>query len=240
MQPVYSRIHRLSIYDPATIHDFPFEVLENCLKYLKPLDLVAPSLACRAWYPAAAGLMYFFINLFDKPRKRAGRFVCGLHLRDIVFGTGSCKIERLDLDISKIKRVYIPLITRQVGPTLSSLFINFRGSLNHYGTLDIFLNQCSRIRNLRLEYFKFGDDPAAITPVIKDGFARLYQLNLFGCLGDVSMFVNHTPIHQLESLQYYSNREPIVEDRAISSLAMKCRSLSRVVLHAKFESSTSY
>jgi hypothetical protein len=93
MQPVYSRIHLLSIYDPATIHDFPFKILENCLKYLNHLDLVAPTLACRAWYPAATGLFYCHFNLVKKDRERVERFICGLRLRSIVFGAGSCKIK---------------------------------------------------------------------------------------------------------------------------------------------------
>jgi hypothetical protein len=112
MQPVYSRIHRLSIYEPATIHDFPFEVLENCLKYLNPPDLVASILACRAWYPAAAEWIFSHINLVDKDCERVGRFICGLNLRNIIFGAESFKIKRLDLDISKVGGEYIPLIAQ--------------------------------------------------------------------------------------------------------------------------------
>jgi hypothetical protein len=199
MQPIYSRIHRLSIYEPATIHDFPFEVLENCLKYLSPLDLVAPSLACRAWRPAATGLIYNCVS-FKKDLERSERLICGLHLRNIVFGAGSCNIKRLDIRLRNIKGEYIPLIIRLVAPTLSSLYINFHGSLNHYETLDNFLSQCARKRNLHLNRFNFGRDSPTISPSIKEGFARLIQLDLIRCRGDVSMFVDRTPIPNLQSL----------------------------------------
>jgi hypothetical protein len=233
MQPVYSRIHRSSIYEPATIHDFPFEVLANCLKYLNPQDLVAPSLACRTWYHAAAELIYSHISLLERDRERLGSFICGLHLRNIVFGAGSCKIKRLGLDMSQIGREYIPLIAQSVAPTLSSLKIDIYGSLNHYETLDIFLNQCLKIRNICLDHFNFGDDPDLITQTIKDGFARLRQLDFLWSEGDISMFVDRCPIHKLQLLKYWSDRSPIEESEIISGFAINYRSLTRVILQSE-------
>jgi hypothetical protein len=239
MQPVYSRIHRLSIYEPATIHDFPFEVLENCLKYLIPSDLVAPSLACSAWHPAATGLMYYHVKLCDKDQEWLGRFVCGLHLRNVVFGAGSCKIKRLDVDFNLIESKYFPLIAQLVSPLLSTLKLDFGHTdegERDYEILDIFLSQCLRLRNLSLVRFYFCDDLSAITTTIKDGFARLRQFDLIGCEGDVSMFVDQIPISNLQFLIYRSNLEP---GQNIYNLAMEYRSLTIVMLQANFESSSS-
>jgi hypothetical protein len=204
------------------------------LKYLSPLDLVAPSLACSAWRPTATGLIYNRVSL-KRDGERSGIFICGLHLRNIVFGS-SCNIKRLDIRLRNIKGEYIPLIIRLVAPTLSSLYINFHGSLNHYETLDIFLSQCARIRNLLLYIFNFGRDSPTISPSVEDGFARLIQLDLIRCRGDVSMFVDRTPIPNLQSLKYWSNRAP---GQIVTSLAMKYRSLTRVILRAIFDSSSS-
>jgi hypothetical protein len=204
------------------------------LKYLSPLDLVAPSLACSAWRPTATGLIYNRVSL-KRDGERSGIFICGLHLRNIVFGS-SCNIKRLDIRLRNIKGEYIPLIIRLVAPTLSSLYINFHGSLNHYETLDIFLSQCARIRNLLLYIFNFGRDSPTISPSVEDGFARLIQLDLIRCRGDVSMFVDRTPIPNLQSLKYWSNRAP---GQIVTSLAMKYRSLTRVILRAIFNSSSS-
>jgi hypothetical protein len=84
--------------------------------------------------------------------------------------------------------------------------------------------------------FNFGRDSPTISPSIKDGFARLIQLDLIRCRGDVSMFVDHTPIPNLQSLKYWSNRAP---GQIVTSLAMKYRSLTRVILRETFDSSSS-
>jgi hypothetical protein len=57
---IYARPHRGSIYEPATIHDIPQEVLEKSLFLLLPSikDLVAASSACRAWRPVAQKLIH--------------------------------------------------------------------------------------------------------------------------------------------------------------------------------------
>jgi hypothetical protein len=227
MKSAYTRIHRMSINEPATIHDFPFEVIENCLKYLSPQDLVSPSLACRAWRPAAIGLIVSLFNLFGRGLKSTGRIVCGLQLRHLVFGEGSCNI----------KSGLILLIARQVAPTLSSLMIGFRGSSNHYQILDIFLSQCLKIKSLQLRGFDSEKDPSMISSSIKEVFGRLNQLDIMWCRGDVSMFLNHTPITKLQSLKFSSLRVAAGESDIISSIVMNCRSLKSVDVNAKFDSS---
>jgi hypothetical protein len=59
MRSLYSRPHRGSIYEPATIHDIPQGVLEESLLFLLPSikDLVSASMACRAWRPVAQKLI---------------------------------------------------------------------------------------------------------------------------------------------------------------------------------------
>jgi hypothetical protein len=85
--------------------------------------------------------------------------------------------------------------------------------------------------------FDFFNDPATITPSIKEGFGRLDQLDLMCCRGDTSMFVNHSPVTKLQSLKYLSIRDPVEARDIISSFAMKCRSLKSVDLWVKFDSS---
>lgn len=63
MRSRYSRPHRGSIYEPASIHDIPQEVLENTLIHLPRRDLDAASLACRAWRPVAQLLLHLRVNI---------------------------------------------------------------------------------------------------------------------------------------------------------------------------------
>jgi hypothetical protein len=102
--------------------------MENCLKYLRPQDLVSPSLACRAWHPAATGLMHRHFNLFEQDQEAVGRMICGLQLHSLVFGEGGCNIKRLDLYVVEFESEYITLIARLVAPTLSSMTIEFDDS----------------------------------------------------------------------------------------------------------------
>jgi hypothetical protein len=148
------------------------------MKYLTPRELIAPRSACRAWHPAASGLIYTRVNLAD--RERVERFVCGLHLRNTVFGNGSCKVKRLDLSLNDIGGECFSLLALLVATTLTSLGLRVAESsnINQYEILDIFLGQCDWVRNLCLVSFDFGDNPAAVTPTIKEGLARLNQLYL--------------------------------------------------------------
>jgi hypothetical protein len=237
MQSIYSRPHRNSIYEPATIHDIPFEVLrESFLHLLKWVgtDLVAASLACRAWRVVALDLM--------NSRKTFGegesieRYVCGLHLRSIV-GLESCTIKRLDLDLKLVGEECIPFIAGVVSPTLSSLLIGCDGvdSSECYEALGVFLELSNGIRNLRFERFDVGDDPAAISQILKDGFNRLNQLGFHNCRGDIRMFVKNTPIPNLKLLLYVSEREAAEEEENISTIASSYRSLTNVIVIAKLE-----
>jgi hypothetical protein len=67
MRSLYTRPHRGSIYEPATIHDIPQEVLEKSLILLLPSirDLVAASLACLAWRPVAQKLIHSRLKIRD-------------------------------------------------------------------------------------------------------------------------------------------------------------------------------
>jgi hypothetical protein len=61
MRGVYSRPDRNSIYEPATIHDLPFEVLKDsflCLTNWSCSDFASSSLVCRAFRAVALELMH--------------------------------------------------------------------------------------------------------------------------------------------------------------------------------------
>jgi hypothetical protein len=89
MRDIYTRPHRNSIYEPATIYDIPLEVLrESFLLLSKEVssDLASPSLACRAWRVVALDLMNFRKIFVDERDiiERVASFLCGKHLRSIV------------------------------------------------------------------------------------------------------------------------------------------------------------
>jgi hypothetical protein len=101
MQSIYSRPHRNSIHEPATIHDIPFEVLrESFLLLIKQVgsDLVAASLACRAWRVVALDLMNYrkhFLYGFGN----IDSYLCGQHLLQSIVGLEMSTIKYLVLDI---------------------------------------------------------------------------------------------------------------------------------------------
>jgi hypothetical protein len=64
----------------------------------------------------------------------------GLHLRNLVFGEGGSNIKQLELSVIQFGCGFV-LIGRLVAPSLSSLKIGFRGSPNHYQTLEIISHQ---------------------------------------------------------------------------------------------------
>jgi hypothetical protein len=242
MQSIYSRPHRNSINEPATIHDIPFEVLrESCLLLLKRVgsDLASPSLACRAWRVVALDLM----NSRKRISKNNGRiepFICGLHLQSIV-GLERCTIKHLVLGISSIGKEFIHLISRVVAPNLSNLLLCCNGvdPSECYDALGVLFELCEGIRNLCLDEFDFGIDPAAISQIVKDGFGRLRQLSFVRCRGDIRMFVEITSIPNLRILEYWSVRKAAEEDEIVSSFASSYRTLTSVKLLAKFDSSAS-
>jgi hypothetical protein len=242
MREIYTRPHRNSIYEPATIHDIPFEVLrESFLRLLKRVgsDLASSSLACRAWRVVALDLMSSRKGVF-LDRGSFESFFCGMNLRSIV-GLEIATIKYLILDLEFVGCL---MMSRVVALTLSSLILCFVDQDDHqssecYDSLGAFLNQCDGIRNLRLEYFDFGDDPTAISQTVKDGFSRLNQLDLVYCRGDIRMFVEDTPIPSLRLLRYESKREATEEVEIISAFALNYRTLTSVKLFAKFDPSAS-
>jgi hypothetical protein len=123
-------------------------------------------------------------------------FICGLYLRSIV-GLERCTIKHLVLGIPSIGKKFIHLISRVVAPTLSNLLLCCKGvdPSECYDALGDFFELYEGIRNLCLDEFDFGDDPAAISQIVKDGFGRLRQLSLVRCRGDIRMFVENTSIY---------------------------------------------
>jgi hypothetical protein len=198
MMSLYTRPHRGSIYEPATIHDIPQEVLERSLMYLLPSNfyLLLAGETCRAWRPVAQqifhsqGLIHW--GCLES-------MICGFHLKSLVFGSSSIGISNLTLDVKvdkdgthMIGKEYIPLLSRLFAPTLNSLELisneeheedeEMSGDFSHcYNILESFFYRCKGIRILRLINHKFGDNSASITTSIVDGFRRLKQLDLIEC-----------------------------------------------------------
>jgi hypothetical protein len=218
MRSLYSRPHRGSINEPASIHDIPQEVLENALILLPRRDLVAASSACRAWRPVAQQLLHsgLIIEYDYIPVKFGISRICGYQLDYFVFGAESFQITTLSIDLGKIAKEQIPWIAQIVAPSLSSLkiAINYYEAdpFGCYEVLEIFFSRCGGIRNLRLEYFEVGNDPAAISSTIKVGVSRLNQLDLFHCYRDVQLFVENTPFPNLESFRLTSHLDCVDED----------------------------
>jgi hypothetical protein len=124
MQSLYARPHRSSINEPATIHDFNQDVLGETLFYLLPCtkDLLAASMACRAWKPVAQKLIQSRVRINNA--RMLGQ-LCGYRLNYLVFGTSSFQISTLSLDLRSIGEYYSPLIAQMVASSLSSLYIIF-------------------------------------------------------------------------------------------------------------------
>jgi hypothetical protein len=84
MRSIYSRPHRGSIYEPASIHDIPQEVLEEALILLPRRDLISASLA---WRPRVVNSRFKIDS-----RRRIEGFVCGYRLKSLVFGDESFQL----------------------------------------------------------------------------------------------------------------------------------------------------
>jgi hypothetical protein len=246
MRSLYSRIQRSSIYHPATIGDIPQEVLRNAFIYLLPgeSDLLAPSESCRAWRPVAQELMYYR-QRFGKGRG-IDRFLCGFHLKSLVFGLGIVSINRLELKIESIGKENILTIARLAAHSLSYLRLDctlldddsFLSSLNCYATLEVVFLHCRGIRNLSLLRFDFGDDPDSISPSIKEGFSRLMKLELKYCEGDISMFINHTPIPNLLTITICSVADNDTDYDIVNAIASNYHSLVNFDLEDCYASSS--
>jgi hypothetical protein len=230
MMVIYSRPHRLSIYDPATIHDIPFEVLENILKFvaydeylgqdLRPV--VEMALVCRAWWPVAHETLMNAPN-FERHYQgdQAGvlGFICGIQIKSIVSGIESFSIKKLNLDWGGFTPEMGLLMAALVAPTLSELSLKFpdEGSSGEepepYQVLDKFFTLCSGIKKLKLTDMDMSDSADLITtPAIKNGFAYLKQLELNQCTGNVVSFIetNHAP--RLETFKYLQGSGTSVQD----------------------------
>jgi hypothetical protein len=127
MIPIYSSPHRLSPNDTASIHDFPFEVIKNSLRFLPLSDLVSASLSCRAWKPAAAELILSHVSYQDPemhhdPRNRLGaieKLLCGLMLKSLVMNLKGFSIHHLLLDLDYVGDEYIGIArsTKKLSPS---------------------------------------------------------------------------------------------------------------------------
>jgi hypothetical protein len=106
-----------------------------------------------------------------------------------------------------------------------------------YEALDVLFGKCDGIRNLGLELFDFGNDPSAISQIMKDGFSRLMQFDAIECRGVILMIFEHTPIPSLQILHYESSRSAAEDEEILSALASNYRTLVDLKLIAKFESS---
>jgi hypothetical protein len=241
----YYRFQRESIYQPATIADIPFEVIQKALRLVGRADLVSASLSCRAWRQAAVEVIVAQKE-FDDQRDME-RFVCGMQLKSIVSGFEQYSIKTLYLDMRRISKDYVCVMAQTVAPTLSILCLCFKEpaeeddeetDLECYTVVETFFSSCLLIRDLRLDSFEFGDDPSLnFTPTIKDGFGRLKSLEFNRCRGDLMIFAELAPIQNLLNLTFDLVRVDVSDtSEIISKIAMKCRSLKSISLYAHFQS----
>jgi hypothetical protein len=122
----YARKQRASIYHHATIDDIPFEVLREVFLYLEPADLVSPSRVNRSWRPAAQDVQSSRLQISGSNRKRLdASLMCGIQLSRIVFVCDAFSIKHLVFDASLVDRVYIPILSRLISPTLHTLELSF-------------------------------------------------------------------------------------------------------------------
>jgi hypothetical protein len=233
LRSLYTRPHRGSIYEPATIHNIPQEVLGESLIYLLPSvsDLFSANMACRAWRPVAQKLIHSRVKI-DHRRNLARRVsrICGYRLNSLVFGSSSFQISSLSFHVSRFVDDHIPLIAQIVSPTLFSLEILCHGLDGDHEPnvdflvcleiLEIFFSRCRSIRNLRLDHFDLGDYPGEISPVIKEGFSRLKQLDLLWCEGDLRLFIESTPIPDLKSFRYQIMDDDVEMEEIVDAVAV--------------------
>jgi hypothetical protein len=232
----YARKQRASIYHSATIDDLPFEVLREAFLYLKLKDLVSPSRVNRSWRPAAQDVQRAQLKIARWERGRMDvSSLCGIQLTRIVFGSEAYSIKHLNLDLGLLDGEHIHILAQLVSTALRTLELSFYdsgGSVVHYAILDQFFSQCNGIRNLNLQDFDFGENPASISQTIKTGFYQLSQLSLCRCEGDLRMFVVSVPIPNLQSFsnEYFGGI-------GISAVAINYPSIKRLRLDDYYSSS---
>jgi hypothetical protein len=230
MRSLYARHQRASIYHPATIGDIPQEVLRKAFIYLLhgKGDLVASSESCRAWRPVAQELIYYCQSFGEE--RGIERFLCGIQLRSLVFEMGCVSITRLEIYMEFVgRKEYILLLARFVSPSLSALYLHFGvdereelfySSKESYEILEAFFIHCPLIN-------------------IKEGVNRLKKLNLKWCDGDIQMFVDNTPILDLQSLIIDSNCDFDANELIILAVAMNYKTLKSIDFSSGLDSSES-
>jgi hypothetical protein len=248
MRVIYDRRHRMSITETATINDIPPEVHEKFLIYLLPgghKDLVASSLVNRAWYPIAQDLLAYRVQL-DK-QKMTERWVCGRLLKEMMCGSeGMSSIKHLVIYLQLVDSEYVSFLARSVTSSLKTLKLSFELEERNrweepeicFLILNQFFSQCHGIRNLRLEYFDFGDDPSLISQSTKDGFLRYSQLSLVRCKGDLQMFVERVPTRNLLSFSNVSFGEELEDVDNLSVIAINYPTIKRLNLGDCYASSS--
>jgi hypothetical protein len=164
---------------------------------------VSAGMACRAWRPVAQKLIHFRLTISWRNSKRAGRFLSGYRLNSFVFGSSSFQIATLSLNLS-IGNTYFSALAQLVAPSLKTLNISCKMMSFRvcYKFLESFFSKCQWIRTLRVAWFKVGDDFAAIPQPVKEGFARLNQLDLIDFNGDARLFIESTSIPNLKSFKF--------------------------------------
>jgi hypothetical protein len=184
MREIYFRLQRATIYDPTTIDDLPFELLKKCLSYLVPrgrIDLAESSLVSLAWtWRLAAQEHLRSLALLKQAKIESG--LCGLLIHSFVLGFKSFSLSILNLSFK------------------------LRGTANScYDILETLLSRCSKILNLALTFFNFGDDPSNIRDhaILKERFYLLTDLKLVCSRGNSDVFFKHAPI--LSLIEYCPN-----------------------------------
>jgi hypothetical protein len=216
MRALYTSPHRGLIDEPTSIHDMYPDVLGNTFRYLSQEDLLSAKSSCRAWKPVAQKLIHARVKLEGNVMNA----LCGYQLDSLVFRSESYQISTLIINLDEYYSLdFIPMIAQIVGPTLSSLDIDFDDwDFNYFKVLKIFFSQCPWIRNLCIRRFRFGQDE--FSPAIKSGFASLKQLDLIECSGNAQLFIETTPIPSLKSFRFESSdnnydREGVNVDAAV-------------------------
>jgi hypothetical protein len=96
---------------------------------------------------------------------------------------------------------------------------------NCYAILEVVFLHCRRIRTISLHGFDLGDDPDFISPSIKEGFSRLIMLEFNRCIDDIPMFINQTPIPNIQTIKCHSDAEEHVDYAVVNTIASNYLSL---------------
>jgi hypothetical protein len=114
----------------------------------------------------------------------------------------------------------------------------FLSSMDCYAILEGVFLHCRRIRTLSLRGFDFGIDPDIISPTINEGFSRLAKLGMDYCIGDIPMFINQTPIPNLQTIKCCSGLLPDFEYAIVNAISSNYRTLVNFDLSGLYTSSS--